>query len=352
LLAKVYLHIASSARIANTAGFLDNGLSGVRDGYKEFTNYKEYYTKCVDACNRGIASSDFEMENDWSKLWDVTTNKNPKEYVFSIQSSTSTGQGNLFPFLFLPKQCVLGGSTSMNGANTRFVQEFVALIPFDTADYRFKEGMLLEVVYRDGSKTAVWEWSNPTKPDGLTCRYVIKGERYPAGGTIPAPNLLKGLYLKKYNDPGTTDQYSSQCDLPILRSVDLYLMKGEAQAEISENHTDGFESINIVRSRVDSPPVDNAMLNSFSGDGYLEKFRDFIIKERLMEFAGEGDRWFTLIRMGKLSTKGTMVAIGNTTVGFQGNANKARTSVKDYYWPISQDELNANSMINSNSPGY
>lgn len=352
LLAKVYLHIASSARIANTDGYLDNGIAGVCDGYKEYTDYKEYYSNCVDACNRGIANPDFNMETDWDKLWDVTTNKNPREYVFSVQSSTNTGWGNRYPFLFLPKKSVLGGSASTNGSNMRLVQEFVALIPYDTADYRFKKGMLLEVVYRDGTKTDVWEWVNPKQPLKLSCRYVIKGELNNNGAPILAPTPLKGLYLRKFNDPGTTDETSSQCELPLLRSVDLYLMKGEALAEISEIHSDGFEAINIVRSRVGADPVDDLMLYPFLGSNNLEKFREFVIKERLMEFSGEGDRWLTLIRMGCLSAKAKLVTTGNTVVGFAGNANKSRPYAKDYYWPISQDEINSNALINTNSPGY
>ena len=336
LLAKVYLHIASSARIANTPGYIDSSPVdgvGVCETYISYTNYKQYYDSCLQACNKGIAHSDFALETDWKNLWNVATNKNPKEYIFSIQSSADAGYGNRYPFLFLPRGSVLGGSTSSQGGLNRFVAEFVNVMSFDTADYRWKSGFVLEINFRNNTPAEVWKFKN-----GAGLYYGKVSNTTATGG---GSNRLAAA---KWNDPATADVATSRCEFSVLRSVDLYLMKGEAQAEITEIPADGYSAINTVRSRVAAPVLDDVLLNKFAGANQMEKFREFIMKERLMEFAAEGDRWFTLLRMGKLITKAQIIVN-------KGNANKKRVK-KNYYWPISQEEINSNNMVNSNSPGY
>ncbi len=336
LLAKTYLHIASSGRIANTPDYVDSHPSegvGVCDGYKSYVNYKQYYDSCLQVCNRGIAHPDFVLETDWKNLWDVSTNKNPREYLFAIQFSSDAGYGSLHPFLFLPRQSTLGGSSSSQGGVNRFVYEFVNTMPFDTADYRWKNGFTLEIKFKNGLPSEEWRWVNGNG------NYFVKGKT-----TAGTGGGVKRLSIKKWNDPATTDVGTSKCDFPVLRSVDLYLMKGEAEAEILENPTDGYASINVVRRRVTAAEVDGTYLNKFKGNSSMEKFRELIMRERLMEFAAEGDRWFTLLRMGKLITKGKIVVD-------KGNASKARLK-KNYYLPISQEEISSNNMINQNSPGY
>jgi len=336
LLAKVYLHIASSGRVANTPGYVDSdpveGV-GVCDSYSSYTNYKQYYDSCLQACNKGIAHTDFALETDWKNLWNVATNKNPNEYIFAIQSSADAGYGNRYPFLFLPRASVLGGSSSSQGGLNRFVAEFVNTMSLDTADYRWKNGFVLEINFRNTTPAEIWMWKN-----GKGAYYGKVSNKLGTGG---GSNRLATI---KWNDATTTDVATSRCDFPVIRSVDLYLMKGEAEAEISEIPADGYAAINSARSRLSAPVVDDVLLSNFSGSNQMEKFREFIMKERLMEFAAEGDRWFTLLRMGKIITKAQVIVN-------LGNANKKREKI-DYYWPISQEEINSNNMINSNSPGY
>lgn len=336
LLAKVYLHIASSGRVANTPGYIDSdpieGV-GVCDPYRSYTNYKQYYDSCLQATNRGIAHPDFALESDWKNLWNVATNKNPREYIFSIQSSADAGYGNRYPFLFLPRGSVIGGSSSSQGGLNRFVAEFVNAMSLDTADYRYKNGFVLEINYRNNTPAEVWQWRNG--------RGAYYNKVTNAMGTGGGSNRLA---TAKWNDPSTTDVATSRCEFPVLRAADLYLMKGEALAEISENPADGFSAINMVRNRAKAPAVTEASLTAFTGSTPMDKFRELILKERLMEFSAEGDRWFTLLRTGKLITKAQIIVN-------LGNANKKRVK-KNYYWPISQEEINSNNMINTNSPGH
>lgn len=340
LLAKVYLQIASSARVYNT-GKTDNGVSGICDSYKMYSDYIQYYDSCANVCERGLLSHDFELENNWEKLWDIDQNKNPKEFVFAMQSASADGFGSRMPSLYLPKNCILGGSIGTTGGIYRMLREFVRTEPFDTTDLRYKKGMLLQVDFRNPvERSYVWEWRD--KKNVLVTRYIYKDTLAANGTTIGAKGIT-GLYVKKWTDRKTGDVNTSRNDFPILRSVDLYIMKAEAVAELNSDPSLGLAILNLERSRVSSKALDINSLNAFTGSTPMEKFRELVLRERLMEFATEGDRWFTLKRMGKLIEKGQKVVD-------QGNAFKMRKK-SDYYWPISQDEVNSNKAINPDATG-
>ena len=325
LLAKVYLYMASVGRIANDPNFKDGTFSRIHKDFAGYSNYNDNYTLCKETCERGIKHPDFAMEKDWANLWNVTTNKNPKEYIFAIQYSNETGYGNRLPFLFLPRQSVLGGSRSSQGGVNRFVSEFVNLRTLDADnDYRWNNGFIINLDFRDGAKSEDWRWNTAGK--GF---YFITGTNTQGKG-----GGKNKLSLKKWNDSATTSEASSSCDLPILRSIDLYLMLSECKAELSQNPADGYDDINMARQRLNASTVDDTYLSSFEGDTRIEKFRNLILRERLQEFAGEGDRYFTLLRMGKYISECNKVVA-------KGNGAKVRT-LDNYYWPISQDEVAAN----------
>ena len=92
--------------------------------------------------------------------------------------------------------------------------------------------------------------------------------------------------------------------------------------------------INKARQRLGATVIDDSYISGFEGDTSMEKFRNLILRERLQEFAGEGDRYFTLLRMGKYISECSKVVE-------KGNGAKVRT-LDNYYWPISQDEVAAN----------
>lgn len=78
---------------------------------------------------------------------------------------------------------------------------------------------------------------------------------------------------------------------PYLRFSDVLLMYAEAINEVNGPTMDAYNAINRVRAR--------AGLNPLSG---LTKagFKDAVLKERRIEFSLEGNRWFDLVRTGRL----------------------------------------------------
>ena len=377
LLARVYLYVASSVRVAYTAGFTDNGVSGINDGYKKgymSADAKLYYELCRDKCLKGVQHADFFMETNYADLWKVQ-NRFSKEVLFGTQYANAEGYYGSLPGNYLPLFCTLGtlNASSSQEGNLKCLIPFLGIkkdnsslldFPVDTADLRFKEGFLMEYKRYKGTETATrpsaydpaisvfkFEFKQAVTPfDWKYLRYV----RY-ENGVRKTDNTNSKLYFKKFQDPGSIDRNSSLVGFPILRSSDLYLMLGESQAEIAGVPSVGYAALDKARLRGKTATrieLNDALINSYPQVNLMDKFREFIIRERLVEFAAEGDRLFTLFRMGCYLSKCQLV-VNSTLTNFPGEKGNVKIRTwNNYWWPISQNEINSNKLISSQSPGY
>ncbi|HVY75676.1 MAG TPA: RagB/SusD family nutrient uptake outer membrane protein, partial [Puia sp.] len=137
-------------------------------------------------------------------------------------------------------------------------------------------------------------------------------------------------FLTKYNDPanGINDMY-------ILRLPDILLLRAEAYNNNSDV-ADAAALVNQVRARVNLAPTTAAS----QADMTLA-----IEKERRLELAFEGHRWFDLLRTGR--------ALEVMNAQKDGNGNNLNYNVQPYQllWPIPQTELDLNPLLTQN-PGY
>jgi hypothetical protein len=374
LLAKVYLYIASSVRVAYTPGFTDNGVANINDGYKKgyvAEDAKLYYELCRDKCLEGVQHADFYMEPNYADLWKIE-NRFSKEVLFGTQYASSEGYYGALPNNYLPVYCTLGtqNATSSQEGNLKCMRPFLGVkednsslldFPVDTADLRFKEGFLMEykqyksfptsATYNPAISVFKFEFKQAVTPfDWKYMRYV----RYENGVRKTDSGNTK-LYIKKFQDAGSIDRNSSLTGFPILRSADLYLMLGESQAEISGVPSDGYAALENARLRGKTATrieLSDVLINSYPQTNIMDKFREFIIRERMVEFAAEGDRLFTLFRMGCYLHKCQLVNKSGAD-NFPGDkANIKIRTWNSYWWPISQNEINGNKLITSQSPGY
>lgn len=137
------------------------------------------------------------------------------------------------------------------------------------------------------------------------------------------PITTKAVLIKKYMDPvsvvGTT------CNIPILRTPEVYLIAAEAEAHLNGASTDAYDYIQVVRDRAGLPELASGMNQ--------QDFIDAVLQERSWEFFAEGDRWYDLTR-----TNTFMDVIPNAVNDYF----PVRTpQPKNRYFPIPQDELNA-----------
>jgi starch-binding outer membrane protein, SusD/RagB family len=157
-----------------------------------------------------------------------------------------------------------------------------------------------------------------------------------SGATVPqasiTPITKKGVLVRKYADPisliGATN------NIPIFRVADVYLIAAEAEAQLNGGSSLAYGYINMVRTRAGLP-------NLTVGLG-KQAFVDAVLQERSWEFFAEGDRWYDLTRTDKF------LAIIPLAVN---DVYPVRTpQAKHKYFPIPQNELNANPSLQQNDP--
>lgn len=148
---------------------------------------------------------------------------------------------------------------------------------------------------------------------------------------------------------GWTDKYLSVAHFPffykmreqpsaniiLYRLADILLLKAEAQNELG-NTTVAATYVNQIRSR--------AKLNPTPASTQSE-MRLAIEKERRLELAFEGHRWFDLIRTGRAISVMQAVKDGNgNSLNYVLNQNKL-------LWPVPQNERDKNANLTQNA-GY
>ncbi|GAB3332552.1 RagB/SusD family nutrient uptake outer membrane protein [Larkinella ripae] len=163
----------------------------------------------------------------------------------------------------------------------------------------------------------------------LDTNYLNKSGKIVAQKDI-TPITTKGVLVKKYQDPVST--IGSIPNIPILRLADLYLIAAEAEARLNGATATAYGFINTVRKRAGLADLKTGL----SKDAFI----DAVIQERAWEFFAEGDRWYDLTRTGKFLTVipkavNDVYPVRNVTA-------------KNKYFPIPQDELNANPKLEQN----
>jgi hypothetical protein len=155
-----------------------------------------------------------------------------------------------------------------------------------------------------------------------------------AGKVVPqrsiTPITTDGVLIKKYQDPVSTIGLIP--NIPIFRMPDVYLIAAEAEARLNGPTADAYAFVNIVRKRAGLADLKTGLTK----DAFIEA----VLQERAWEFFAEGDRWYDLTRTGKFLTVITKAVNSVYPV--------RNVTAKNRYFPIPQDEINANAKIEQN----
>ncbi len=136
---------------------------------------------------------------------------------------------------------------------------------------------------------------------------------------------------------------SATSSLIKLRLADIILLKAEALANLggASNLAEAADLVNSIRERANLSDL------SLSASASQENMLEAVLHERRLELAFEGQRWFDLIRYGKMET--VMNSLNNRDSG--------RLSLKRTYtenselMPIPQSSIDLNTNLVQN-PGY
>lgn len=164
----------------------------------------------------------------------------------------------------------------------------------------------------------------------LDTNYIDKSGKINPQSSI-TPITPKGVLIKKYQDANSIGSTTS-VNITILRFADMYLIAAEAEARQTGITTTAYSFINSVRTRAGLAGLQTGL----SKDDFINA----VLQERSWEFFAEGDRWYDLTRTGKFLTE-VPKAVNNVY------PNRP-VQAKHKYFPIPQDEINANLKIEQN----
>ncbi len=143
--------------------------------------------------------------------------------------------------------------------------------------------------------------------------------------------------LNKWIDPTRPDRQKEQGqrDFILMRLADAYLLRAEARLQQGDA-AGAAEDINVVRTRA-AVPGQEAAIQITAADVNL----DFLLDERARELAGEGWRWWDLVRTGKLVERTRLY-------------NPQAANIQDYHTvrPIPQEQIDRTQGGYPQNPGY
>ena len=172
---------------------------------------------------------------------------------------------------------------------------------------------------------------------------------------------------KKYYDPMMTAR-STNANFVYMRYADVLLMLAEAANELPEHQSEAHIYLNMVLDRAadangngmrdESESVPAAIEESVS----KEELREIIFRERLKEFTGECDEWYTVRRRGESYLKKIMQE-HNDKIDQIFPDGKLRTFVykynitddnvkKNMLLPFPQDEITRNENISQEEQNF
>jgi tetratricopeptide (TPR) repeat protein len=154
------------------------------------------------------------------------------------------------------------------------------------------------------------------------------------GKTYSASYSLTGYNVRKFLIPlSVSPSYdNSPLNFPVIRFSNILLMKAEALNELGQT-AQAEAPLNRVRKRAGLADVATALTQV--------EFREAVLRERRMELAFEGQRWFDLIRVNK----------GQYGLDFLHSIGKTNATQKHLLFPIPQIEIDRNPKLTQN-PGY
>lgn len=168
-----------------------------------------------------------------------------------------------------------------------------------------------------------------------------------------------GYYPRKYvEEPVFPDIWDSGTNAIVIRYAEVLLMYAEAKIEMNVIDQSVYEAINRVRRRAGMPEVDKARYNN------QQSLRELVRRERRVELAMEGIRWFDVVRwkIGEQVMNGDIhgallgtvdAATGKLTLGTERIFVETRNfdPSKNYLWPVPQSVRDATPAIDQN-PNY
>jgi len=155
---------------------------------------------------------------------------------------------------------------------------------------------------------------------------------------------VSGLSYWKYSGLTTTTNIFRSTNDPnfiVYRLPDVMLMKAEALAHLGEvsQKKEAIDLVDSIRQRA------SVLLYGLDGTAPASLLMDLIMRERAMELAMEGKRWFDLVRVATNDNNPDFLisrVLQSRSVGDRALMKSRIIDPRSWYMPIYQTELNRN----------
>ncbi|GLU53395.1 RagB/SusD family nutrient uptake outer membrane protein [Dyadobacter frigoris] len=347
---------AGYGRISKTAALSFKArialFEGTRSKFHNYGDYKKHLNLAVAAAKAVIDSKEHSLFPDYYELFRYPGEgrKNPENIMvhqYGINLTQSVDAHNA------PRQII-------NGA----INPTKVLVDA----YLMKDGLPIDQspLYKK-PKTSLEVFNN--RDARLSASVMKKGDPYSITGNYVNPSLYyqpTGYCFRKYVIIEDMPSSLSYIDLPIIRYAEVLLTYAEAKYELDGNISDGDldQTINLLRTRGKVVPL----TNSFVKTNNLN-MRDEIRRERRVELAMEGFRYWDLIRWKTAETELPKPVLGTyyfkaefDATGEVINPNltadncfiaesasvRSFNPKRDYLWPFPVNELALNPSLKQN----
>lgn len=280
----------------------------------------EDYQKCVDYCEKVIASKKYSLVSNYKDLWFAfnADAKNNEESIFELQFAAISGQSNSAHRMF-----GLGNSITIPGFGSYFYHRF-------------------------GPSIYAWESYNSadTRLGAFITNYTWNDKEYQF---LTSDN---GFYPGKSNwltsAPGNAKFYDFQtsaslmlpnADTYMLRYSEILLNYAEAKNQLTAGSSDALDKLNMVHERAGLPALTS--MNQ-------EDLDNAIFQERSWEFIGEAKIYYDELRTNRLGSLVKAFVNKGVAAGMYQFQSLKFVPKKTFLWKIPQTDLDSNSALVQN----
>jgi starch-binding outer membrane protein, SusD/RagB family len=272
------------------------------------------YSQAIALFDQIISDGQYAMGSDYAMIFSYD-NENSPEIVFDIQNMAGN-TGNLGLGSQLPTNWYTESYARGEGA-----------IPFAGG------------VVEDGLKIPAKDLIDSYEASDVRLDFNVLSSYVDVNGnTVNDGEMKKWLDLNKK----PIDRFNWGINFPFLRITDILMMKAEAilMGGSPGSQSDVNQVVDDVRNRAGLAPLGTDVT------------LDILLDERRREFLGEGTRWHTLVRTGKVVDAMNAWRNYNAAQGLLDNG-KIKQVTNDYIiYPIPDNEIFVAPGLYEQNPGY
>lgn len=180
---------------------------------------------------------------------------------------------------------------------------------------------------------------------------------YYNGGNNSKTGYLVRKFTAHLSDYGN-DIFSTGLNMIVIRYAEVLLTYAEAKIELNQIDQSVYDAIDAIRNRAGMPSLDRSVHNS------QETMRKAVRRERRVELAMEGLRWFDVqrwkigdkvmngevygARLGSVDSNNGKLTLSSDRIKVE---NRVFDPSKNYLWPVPQSAIDVNGNLKQN-PGY